>query len=115
MEMKWLLTSAFTQMFGYSNHIDQTSNYVSTRNKIKVMKKEEFPSGFKFLFTNPNTTSLIMRSCMMTCSSNNMESPSKDLLKIRGSLQLNHFSGLISFRVCAFLRKANDEHEIEVA
>ncbi|CAN6841824.1 unnamed protein product [Brassica oleracea] len=46
MEMKWLLTSAFTQMFGYSNHIDQ-SNYVSTSNKIKVMKKEEFPSGFQ--------------------------------------------------------------------
>ncbi|CAF1698918.1 unnamed protein product [Brassica oleracea var. botrytis] len=47
MEMKWLLTSAFTQMFGYSNQISQTSNSLSTRNKIKMMKKEEYPRGFQ--------------------------------------------------------------------
>ncbi|KAF8116930.1 hypothetical protein N665_0014s0187 [Sinapis alba] len=47
MEMKWLLTSAFTQMFGYSNQIDQARNSISTRNKIKMMKKEEYPSGFQ--------------------------------------------------------------------
>lgn len=47
MEMKWLFSSAFIQMFGYSNHMDQTSNCKISRNKIKMMKKEEFPSGFQ--------------------------------------------------------------------
>ncbi|KAG7534356.1 hypothetical protein ISN45_Aa08g019190 [Arabidopsis thaliana x Arabidopsis arenosa] len=48
MEIKFLFTTAFTQMFGYSNHMDQTSNCQSSRNKIiKMMKKEEFPSGFQ--------------------------------------------------------------------
>ncbi|CAA7062685.1 unnamed protein product [Microthlaspi erraticum] len=48
MEAKWLLiTLAFTQLFGYSIQLDQTSNCKSTRNKIKMMKKEEFPSGFQ--------------------------------------------------------------------
>ncbi|CAH8381808.1 unnamed protein product [Eruca vesicaria subsp. sativa] len=47
MEMKWLLTSTFTQMFGYSNQINQASNCLSTQNKIKMLKKEEFPSGFQ--------------------------------------------------------------------
>ncbi|KAL1200495.1 hypothetical protein V5N11_009672 [Cardamine amara subsp. amara] len=48
MEMKWLFTSALTQMFGYSNHMDQTRHCGSTRCKIiKMMKKEEFPSGFQ--------------------------------------------------------------------
>ena len=58
--------------------------------------------GFKFLFTTLNTPSLIMKPWMilaLTCSSNNMESPSKDLLKTRGSLQWSHFSGQTSFRV----------------
>ncbi|KAL0710191.1 hypothetical protein Bca4012_017169 [Brassica carinata] len=45
METKWLLTSAFTQMFGYSNQINQTRN--GPLNKIKMMKKEEYPSGFQ--------------------------------------------------------------------
>ncbi|ESQ42885.1 hypothetical protein EUTSA_v10015107mg [Eutrema salsugineum] len=47
METKWLFTSAFSQMFGYSNRMDQTSNCQNTRNKIMMMKKEEFPSGFQ--------------------------------------------------------------------
>ncbi|CAH2069815.1 unnamed protein product [Thlaspi arvense] len=45
--MEWLFTSALTQMIGYSNNMDQTSSCESTRNKMKMMKKEEFPSGFQ--------------------------------------------------------------------
>uniref|UniRef100_A0A1J3FP21 DUF7722 domain-containing protein n=1 Tax=Noccaea caerulescens TaxID=107243 RepID=A0A1J3FP21_NOCCA len=47
MEAKWLFTSACAQLFGYSLQLDQTSNCKSTGNKIKMMKKEEFPSGFQ--------------------------------------------------------------------
>ncbi|XP_006279709.2 uncharacterized protein LOC17876157 [Capsella rubella] len=57
MEMKLLVTSAFTHMFGYSNHMDQTSNCQSNRNKmIKMMKKEEFPSGFQVPLHYPKYT-----------------------------------------------------------
>ncbi|CAF1762258.1 hypothetical protein Bca4012_044862 [Brassica carinata] len=48
MGMKCLLPPAFTQMFGYSsNQFNQTSNFVNTHNKIKVMEREEFPGGFQ--------------------------------------------------------------------
>ncbi|CAH8323584.1 unnamed protein product [Eruca vesicaria subsp. sativa] len=48
MGMKCLIPSAFTQMFGCSsNQTNQTRNLVSRHNKIKMMEKEKFPSGFQ--------------------------------------------------------------------
>ncbi|CAN8252928.1 unnamed protein product [Cochlearia groenlandica] len=57
MEMKLLITSVFTQMFGYSSHqVDQTNNNNNNKNKIKMVKKEEFPSGFQVPLHYPKFT-----------------------------------------------------------